>query len=229
MACKNSVDIQPEVGPEVKKVSVSPRSISPLEKTFIENGLSNVGLEIPEIDIDLKYSTTDNFLHKDVYGDLDQAYLQPDVLIKLKQAYNYLQKKDSSLTFVIYDASRPLSVQKKMWKILEMPLDEKGKYLSNPARGSVHNYGAAVDISLIYKNGQALDMGTPFDYFGELAEPQLENKMLNEGKLTTQQINNRKILREVMQKSGFRQMPTEWWHYNSCSREQAKMKYKIIE
>jgi D-alanyl-D-alanine dipeptidase len=71
-------------------------------------------------------------------------------------------------------------------------------------------------------------MGTPFDFFGEAAEPQLEYKMLQEGVLTQQQIDNRKILRSVMQKAGFRQLPAEWWHYNSCSREEAKIKYAVI-
>ncbi len=201
---------------------------SPIEIKFKSAGLINIQDLIPAIIVDLKYSTTDNFLKTDVYGDLTSAYLQPDVVEKLKKAYACLQEKDISLTFVIYDAARPVSVQQKMWDILKLPIKEKGKYLSSPTKGSVHNYGAAIDMSIIKKNGTTIDMGTPFDYFGDLAEPQLEYRMLSEGRLTEEQINNRKILREVMQKAGFRQMSTEWWHYNSCSREEARIKYKII-
>lgn len=202
---------------------------STLEKKLIRAGLVNIQTIVPEIQVELKYSTTDNFLHADVYGDLTNAYLQKDVAQKLKTAYQFLQETHPELTFIIYDAVRPLSIQYKMWEILDLPPGQKEKYLSNPKNGSIHNYGAAIDMSLAEKNGKPLDMGTPFDFFGEAAEPQLEYKMLNEGVLTQQQINNRKILRSVMQKAGFRQLPAEWWHYNSCSREEAKIKYAPIK
>ena len=116
-----------------------------------------------------------------------------------------------------------------MWDIVQENYPEKSKYVSNPKNGSLHNYGAAVDITVATKNGVALDMGTPYDFFGEAAEPQLENILLANGTLSELQIQNRKILREVMVKAGFVQLPSEWWHYNSCSREQAKVLYTILE
>lgn len=204
-------------------------SISPLEQQMISAGLINVQEKEPGILIELKYSSTDNFLNTDVYGELENAYLQPDVLIKLQKAYQYLVAKDSSLTFIIYDATRPVSVQQKMWDIVQNNYPEKSKYVSNPKNGSLHNYGAAVDITVAKKNGEALDMGTPYDFFGEAAEPQLENSLLANGTLSELQIQNRKILREVMVKAGFVQLPSEWWHYNSCSREEAKKIYTILE
>lgn len=177
----------------------------------------------------MKYSTTDNFLKRDVYGDFQTAWLQPDVADMLRKALDTLQARDRALTFVIYDATRPLSIQEVMWETLKMPLEEKGKYLSNPKKGSIHNYGAAVDISLAHKStGEALDMGTPFDFFGPEAEPLQENALLQAGKLTRAQAQNRLLLREAMQAAGFRQLPTEWWHYNACSREEAKTRYSII-
>ena len=201
-----------------------------LDSQFIQAGLMRVQEVIPEVIVDLKYSTTDNFLHHDVYGDLTQAYLQPDVTQMLKKAYESLQQKDSSLTFIIYDATRPLHIQYKMWEILDMPLEEKGKYLSNPKNGSIHNYGAAVDISLARKSDSvALDMGTPFDFFGPEAEPVQEQVMMKSGKLSAAQYQNRLLLRNAMQAAGFRQLPTEWWHYNACSREEAKVRYNVIE
>ena len=213
---------------EVKEVSET-KSISPLEQQMISAGLINVQEKEPGILVELKYSSTDNFLNTDVYGELENAYLQPDVLIKLQKAYQYLIDKDSSLTFIIYDATRPVSVQQKMWDIVQNNYPEKSKYVSNPKNGSLHNYGAAVDITVATKNGVALDMGTAYDFFGAAAEPQLENSLLANGTLTEKQIQNRKILREVMVKAGFVQLPSEWWHYNSCSREQAKVLYKILE
>ena len=213
---------------EVKEVSET-KSISLLEQQMISSGLINVQQKEPGILVELKYSSTDNFLNTDVYGELENAYLQPDVLIKLQKAYQYLIAKDSSLTFIIYDATRPVSVQQKMWDIVQENYPEKSKYVSNPKNGSLHNYGAAVDITVATKNGVALDMGTPYDFFGETAEPQLENSLLANGTLTEKQIQNRKILREVMVKAGFVQLPSEWWHYNSCSREEAKVLYKILE
>ena len=213
---------------EVKEVSET-KSTSLLEQQMISSGLINVQVKEPGILVELKYSSTDNFLNTDVYGELENAYLQPDVLIKLQKAYQYLIDKDSSLTFIIYDATRPVSVQQKMWDIVQENYPEKSKYVSNPKNGSLHNYGAAVDITVATKNGVALDMGTPYDFFGEAAEPQLENILLANGTLSELQIQNRKILREVMVKAGFVQLPSEWWHYNSCSREQAKVLYKILE
>ena len=213
---------------EVKEVSET-KSISLLEQQMISSGLINVQQKEPGILVELKYSSTDNFLNTDVYGELENAYLQPDVLIKLQKAYQYLIAKDSSLTFIIYDATRPVSVQQKMWDIVQENYPEKSKYVSNPKNGSLHNYGAAVDITVATKNGVALDMGTPYDFFGEAAEPQLENSLLANGTLTEIQIQNRKILRDAMVKAGFVQLPSEWWHYNSCSREEAKVLYKILE
>ena len=213
---------------EVKEVSET-KSISLLEQQMISSGLINVQQKEPGILVELKYSSTDNFLNTDVYGELENAYLQPDVLIKLQKAYQYLIAKDSSLTFIIYDATRPVSVQQKMWDIVQENYPEKSKYVSNPKNGSLHNYGAAVDITVATKNGVALDMGTPYDFFGEAAEPQLENSLLENGTLTEIQIQNRKILRDAMVKAGFVQLPSEWWHYNSCSREEAKVLYKILE
>jgi len=214
---------------QVPQSRVDTPEIGALEMNLIAAGLVNVRDTLPGVLVDLKYSTTDNFLQADVYGDLAEAYLQPDVLQKLKNAYTYLIHTDSSLTFLIYDAARPLSVQQKMWDIVNVPGADKTEYVSNPLHGSIHNYGAAVDLTLCKRNGAALDMGTPFDYFGELAQPQIEGQFLSDGKLSKQQLDNRKLLRTVMQQAGFRQLPTEWWHYNACSRETAKIKYRIIE
>lgn len=128
----------------------------------------------------------------------------------------------------MFDAVRPLSIQQKMWDELNLPINEKSKYLTHPSDISLHNFGAAVDVGIIGKNGILLDMGTEFDYFGELSEPILEKKFHNEGKLSTSVLFNRYILREVMTKAGFTSIASEWWHFNATNREHAKLKYKLV-
>jgi D-alanyl-D-alanine dipeptidase len=116
-----------------------------------------------------------------------------------------------------------------MWDTIKIPLAMRSQYLANPAIGSLHNFGAAVDVSLIDEHGNLLDMGTPYDYFGELAYPRKETLMLQQGKLSYKQLFNRELLREVMEKANFFVATTEWWHFNSCTREEALLKYKIVE
>ncbi len=198
-------------------------------EVYLKNfGLVNIQEVEPSIRVDLKYSTTDNFVGIDMYGDLTKAFCQPDVAEKLKKAYQYLQEEDSTLTLLVFDAVRPVFVQQKMWDTLKMPIREKTKFLSNPRNHSIHNYGAAIDISLTTKDGEELDMGTPFDFIGKLAHPREEKRLLKEGKLTQKQMENRVLLRKVMKKAGFFNIQTEWWHWNSCSRNTAKSKYKVV-
>lgn len=200
-----------------------------IEAHLIKMGLVNIQEIEPSIKVDLRYSSTNNFMNTDVYGDWENAYLQPDVAEKLMLAQMLLKTKFPNYSLLILDAARPVSVQYKMWKMLEMPSAEKTKYLSNPQNGSLHNYGAAVDVTIVNEMGEELDMGTPYDFFGDEAHPSKEMQMLLEGKLTEEQINNRKLLRDVMQKAGFTQLPTEWWHFNACSRPQAIQKYPLIQ
>lgn len=204
-------------------------TIGQLEQTMIDSGLVCITDLDSSIVIDLKYSTTDNFLHADVYGVLNRAYLQPEVAEKLVLAQAALKKKDSTLSLIIYDACRPRSVQRKMWDMVELPPNEKGKFVSNPNRGSLHNFGAAVDVSIVDASGEALDMGTPFDYIGELAYPKLEQALLDSGLITQEVIDNRKLLRSVMRRGGFWGIQTEWWHFNSCRRDTAAKYYPLIE
>lgn len=200
-----------------------------LEKDLIKAGLVDIQKVIPGILVDLRYSDTANFLHADVYDDLEKVYLQPDVAEKLKLAQQYLKEKDSSLSLLVFDGVRPRSVQQKMWDMVDIPLAERGKFVSNPAKGSLHNYGAAVDVTIADVSGNELDMGTPFDDPSQLAYPTMEKHFLESGELTQEQVKNRQLLRSVLIKAGFFNIQTEWWHFNSCYREEAAVKYKIVE
>lgn len=205
------------------------KPIGKLEQSIIDAGLVNIRTIDSSIVVNLKYSTNDNFLGNDIYGDLENAYLQKDVTEKLKMAQLFLKSKFPFYSLIVYDAARPRSIQRIMWDTLKISSNEKIKYLSNPKYGSLHNYGAAVDISIVDEKDIVLDMGTKYDCFDELAYPVKENQFLKEGKLSNEQIANRQLLRSVMQKAGFFNIQTEWWHFNSCYRNTAIERYKIIE
>jgi D-alanyl-D-alanine dipeptidase len=211
----------------VVKDSVIPE-ISPIEKQLIEMGLVDVQRLDSGIVVELRYSTTNNFIGLDMYGDFDKCYLQKDVAEKVVLAQKALRKKYPFYSLVIYDAVRPLHIQQQMWDTLDLPPGQKTKYLSNPGNGSLHNYGAAVDLSIIDDNGIPLDMGTPFDFFGEKAHPVKEKELLESGVLSQRQVLNRQLLRGVMREAGFFGIQTEWWHFNSCTRAVAAEKYEIV-
>jgi D-alanyl-D-alanine dipeptidase len=227
VGCKNGG--AHSTGQDTKSENGAHLQIEQLEQKLIDAGLVNIQTIEPGIRVELKYSTLDNFMHKDMYGSLENAYLQPDVAQKLSKAYKLLAVTHPELTLLVYDAVRPLHIQQMMWDSLDIPLEQKNQFLSNPKNGSVHNYGAAVDLTLCTLDGKALDMGCAYDFIGELARPDAEQKFLTEGKLTLEQVNNRKLLRKTMLDAGFRMIDNEWWHFNSCSRDEAKRLYKVIE
>ena len=224
----NSIVISPVSIDTVKTQEDFVPEVSLLEKHLIDYGLVDIQEIEPTLKINLKYSTTDNFVGIDLYGGLEKVFLQPEVAQKLKFAQELLQKIDSNLFLLVFDGVRPLHIQQLMWDTLKMPIHEKTKFLSNPKNKSIHNYGAAIDLSIITKNGIPLDMGTPYDYIGELAYPRKEAELLKNGKLSQKQVENRQMLRKTMKKAGFSGITTEWWHFNSCSRNVAKEKYKLV-
>jgi D-alanyl-D-alanine dipeptidase len=226
-ARKDSTPVMTDSVKLVVKDSVAPE-ISGIEKQLIEMGLVDVQQLDSGIVVDLRYSTTDNFIGLDMYGDFDKCYLQKDVAEKVVLAQQELRKKYPYYSLVIYDAVRPLHIQQQMWDTLVLPPGQKTKYLSNPGNGSLHNYGAAVDLSIIDDKGIPLDMGTPFDFFGEKAHPVKEKELLESGVLSQRQVLNRQLLREVMRHAGFFGIQTEWWHFNSCTRVVAAEKYTIV-
>ena len=177
--------------------------------------------------VDLKYATTDNFTGMVLYDDSDGAYLQPDVARMLVDAQHYLKTLHPELRLLVYDAVRPLSVQRIMWERVK---DTKyHRYVAPPDRMSLHNFGAAVDLTLADRRGQPLDMGTPFDHFGRAAGISDEEGLIRQGLLTRQQVQNRQLLRQVMRHAGFRSISGEWWHFNACSLQEAKQRYTLVE
>ncbi|GAB4137116.1 MAG: M15 family metallopeptidase [Bacteroidia bacterium] len=199
------------------------------EKRMLAAGLVDIQSLDSSIQVELKYSTTDNFTGMDVYGELTHCFFQKDVADKIIKAQQLLKSKYPFYTLIIYDGTRPLHIQQMMWDSLPLSPGIKQKYLTNPETVSLHNYGAAVDLSIMDDKGFVLDMGTPYDYFGEKAHPEKEQEMLKSGELLPRHIYNRELLRDVMYRSGFTGIKTEWWHFNSCSRAEASGKYQVIE
>jgi zinc D-Ala-D-Ala dipeptidase len=184
----------------------------------------------PQIKVDLKYVGTDNFMGIQLYERIRKAYLQEDVALRLAKCQEFLAAIDPNLHLLVYDAVRPVSVQFKMWNALDsIPVAQRGKFVSSPYGKSVHNYGAAVDLTICDENGKALDMGAGFDDIREIAYPSKEAYFLAKGELTKEHIQNRELLRKVMRSQGFRNLQTEWWHFNACSREEAAKKYKLLD
>jgi zinc D-Ala-D-Ala dipeptidase len=201
-----------------------------LEQRFIKKGLVDIQKLDPTIEVQLKYSTTDNFIKTDVYGDLERAYLQPMAAQKLVKAQQLLKKIRPNYHLLVYDGARPRSVTVIFWnKMSHLPPNRREDFVADPKQGSIHNFGCAVDLTIADQNGKVLDMGTPFDYFGDLAYPTKEDYMLKIGKLTTQQVANRKLLRSVMKQAGYGSIISEWWHFNAMPRVKAKAIYGFIE
>lgn len=217
--------------PRCDSVTVSRNpDTSSLEEKFREVGLTDVQTLDSTIRVYLRYATTDNYMHTNFYGNFNRCYLQPEIALMLVKAQQYLRSLHPEWSLLIWDAARPLSVQKVMWqKVKPPPGISRGCLVSNPDRGgSLHNYGCAVDVTIADENGDLLEMGSDFDCFDEVAWPIREQELLKNAKLTKDQVTNRKLLRSVMYRAGFWNIQTEWWHFNAMRRETAIARYKII-
>ena len=221
--------IQQEPVLQLTKKNVKIQDTSILEHLFIEKKLVNISSLDSNIRVVLHYSTSHNFLNKNLYNGLTDCYLPCEVAIKLCNAQYFLNSQYPNYHLIVFDAVRPLHIQKQMWDELDMPTKEKINYLAHPDDISLHNYGAAVDVSIIGDNDVLLDMGTPFDFFGELSEPKKEQQFVLNGTLSKQALANRILLRNVMLKAGFATITTEWWHFNSTTKSIAATKYELIE
>ena len=155
---------------------------------------------VPNIQYDLRYATANNFMHQQVYKNGSNTFLRLVVAKALGRVQQELNEKNLSLK--IWDAYRPYSVTEKMWELIK---DER--YVADPKKGSGHNRGIAVDLTIIDRTtGKELDMGTGFDNFTDTAHQTFKN-------LSSEVLNNRALLKTIMEKNGFIAMETEWWHF----------------
>ncbi len=149
--------------------------------------------------MDIRYATTNNFLHEQVYPEA-RCFVRERVAVKLDSIQQELEQQGLGLK--VFDGYRPLAVQYKMWEIL--PDD---RYVADPKYGSLHNRGAAVDVSLVDSTGKELPMPTDYDDFTEKAYHSFND-------LPAEVLENRKLLETIMDKYGFVSLETEWWHYH---------------
>jgi D-alanyl-D-alanine dipeptidase len=166
---------------------------------------------------DMKYATADNFLKEKVYP-CDECFLRVKTIKALLQANQAFIEKGYRIK--LYDCYRPLAIQKKMWKIVPNPT-----YVANPKKGSIHNKGGAVDITLVDSLGNELNMGTAFDFFGPEAGH-------NYTDFSAEILANRQLLKAIMLQNNFQSFDSEWWHYNlsnSSTDEVSNLKWRCID
>jgi len=155
---------------------------------------------IPSIVYDLRYSTSNNFTKEQLYKEGNRTYLRRPVALALADVQNELKALGYGLK--IFDAYRPYKVTEKIWARVA---DER--FAADPKKGSNHNRGIAVDLTLIdLKTNKELDMGTGFDSFSDTAHTSFIH-------LPKQVLKNRFLLKELMIKHGFHIFETEWWHF----------------
>jgi len=165
-----------------------------------ETRLVEIKKYIPGIALDIRYATANNFTHHRMYPQA-RAFARLPVVLALKDVQEELKAKGLGLK--IYDGYRPYSITEKFYEIAA-----DTNFVADPRKGSKHNRGCAIDLSLIdLKTGKELDMPTGFDSFSRKAAA-------NYPDLTPLQIANRELLKNVMQAHGFKVIATEWWHYD---------------
>jgi D-alanyl-D-alanine dipeptidase len=153
----------------------------------------------PAIDIDLRYATPDNFTGRVIY-DHAVAFLHQDALDALLAVAQATQAQ--GLRVRVLDAYRPQAAQRRLWAVLP-----DVRFVADPAQGSIHSRGVAVDLTLTTPDSLALDMGTAFDEMTDASAHDYPH-------LSPQARANRDLLRGLMQAQGWVGHPFEWWHYN---------------
>ena len=164
-----------------------------------EGDWTDLSILIPEAKLDIRYATENNFVKKQLY-ECPTCWLRPDAASALKEVQEELKTQGYGL--VLFDCYRPRQVQQALWDI--MP---NASYVTPPSRGSMHNRGKAIDLSLTDLDGNQLEMGTPFDFFGRAAHSDNRDH-------PKEILERRDLLTGTMEKYGFRGIRTEWWHFS---------------
>ncbi len=167
---------------------------------------------IAGIDIDLRYASTDNFDGRMLYVGIDCAWLRTEAAAGLEAVVSWLAAQHPGHRLRVLDALRPQRVQEAIWRDVHGTPAER--YFADPARGSIHSFGMAVDVTLLDAEGRELDMGSGFDEMTLRSHPALEAEQLAAEAITLGHIAAREILRGAMASGDFTGIATEWWHFN---------------
>jgi D-alanyl-D-alanine dipeptidase len=181
---------------------------------------------LPGVQVDLRYSTTNNLLRKDVYGGYQRVLLHRVAAEKFQKATELLRAKRPDLQFFVFDALRPQTAQIEFWNLVKGTPQQP--YFADPAKGSIHSFGFAIDLSFCDGRGE-LAMGTEFDDLSPLAEPRREIEFFQAGQLSAEHLENRRLLREIMTEAGFLAIPHEWWHFDALPPAEVRANYRIVE
>lgn len=190
----------PKVVPQKPTTIASLSEIRQIISADSNQALLSLKSRLPNLITDWKYASYNNFTHQILYQH-PEAYLRRQPALALQKVNKELNT--IGLGIILFDAYRPYKVTRKMWAIVP---DER--YAANPAKGSGHNRGAAVDLTLYdLQTGKTLNMGTDFDHFSDTAHHDFIS-------LPEQVLKNRQLLKQTMMKHGFLPLSTEWWHYS---------------
>ncbi len=218
MAPETRVDGKPEVKPG------DPGGAN----TALERRLAAAGLVAvtpgPGLRVALVYATARNFTGRALYDDLPRCWLRPEAARRLADAAARLRARRPELALWVADCTRPVSVQRELWRVHPNPA-----HVADPTRGtSAHNHGCAVDVTLATDaGGETLELGTGIDEFaaGEKLTVTHEARLCREGTLPAAACANRRLLRAVMTEAGFGVYEGEWWHFSGCD----KGRYPAVE
>ena len=181
---------------------------------------------IAGIDTDLRYASAGNFVGRDLYGQLDCAFLHREAALALEKVVAWLAERRPDLRLLVLDALRPQRVQEQLWQALRGTALQA--YIAEPGRGSIHSFGMALDVTLTDRAGAELDMGTAFDDLSELSHPALEPQLLASGALSDIQLAHRRLLRGAMNQAGWDGIHSEWWHFDCGDRELVRRSYRRV-
>lgn len=167
----------------------------------VKNGLVDVRSVAPDVAVEMRYAGSDNFTGRVIY-DCSRCFLRPETAAKVARAEGELLQRGLSLK--MWDCYRPLAAQRLLWSIVPDP-----RFVADTRKGSRHNRGNAVDVTLVDSAGRELEMPTKFDDFSPKAAH-------GETRLPARVLENRRLLVETMERAGFRPLSTEWWHYDDA-------------
>lgn len=223
-------DLEEQIAVESKKLD--PESTDPANEVwnayFDSLGLVRVAEKDTALREHLMYATSDNFTGQVLYKGITAAWLRPEAADKLSKAQQLLTAARPGWHILVYDAVRPFRIQQEMWDTAKK--SDMKYYVANPAKGGgLHNYGMAVDVTLVDAAGKPVRMGSAYDSPGEESHTTDEERLLASGKISREAYDNRLLLRRVMTEAGFRPINREWWHFNACTLGEAQKNYPRIE
>ncbi len=182
---------------------------------------------IRDLAVDLRYAGVRNFVGRNLYGTLNCGWLHHLAAEGLERAIAQLASESPGHRLLVLDALRPHRVQIQLWDHLDGT--DLRQYVADPARGSIHSFGLALDVTLLDPQGQELDMGSGFDEMTEVSHPRLEALHLANAVLTSQQVANRNLLRRAMTAGRFNGVDNEWWHFDMLDRQHVRQHFLRVE